>query len=99
MTVVSVKSCCRPRITIRNPIEYPKLSISRAQGASGRLLRINASVRNDSPIDNPAASPDQHSALTGRFSPSSPSCRNSSWITSARGAVCSAASFCSPSSR
>jgi len=73
VSVFSVKSCCRPRITIRNPSAYPSFATSGRHVASGRCPRRSASAIGEKPIDNPAASPEKRSDDDERASSSSAS--------------------------
>ena len=75
VSVYFVKSCCRPSTTMTKPSEYPALSRSRLHGWSGRPLWTIARVRNEKPIERPAARPDQNSAPALRSSSSFPSLR------------------------
>src|SRR5579871_2235922 len=70
-----------------------------AQGAWGSTAWSSARDRSENPMERPAASADQVSALAERLSSASPSSRTTSWMTIACGEVCSAACFCCVVSR
>jgi hypothetical protein len=65
--VLSVKSCCLPRTTIRKPTEYPVLSMRLVQLAFGRCALSIDWAKSEKLIDRPAASPDHQREVTGHL--------------------------------
>ena len=57
LSVVSVKSCCRPKIAIRNATLYPNLEISGAHDPCGKWAASSASATREKPMESPAANP------------------------------------------